>query len=202
MIGKEILNYRIIQFIGAGGMGAVYLAENKFISKQKVAVKVIKANMANSFTRQLLKDEAEKLAELNHPNIVAFHNYHIDEEGNIYLIMEYADGKDLDTYIRNVSGLIVENRICPLFEPILDGVGYAHKHGILHRDIKPSNIVITNEGVPKILDFGIAKIMEKHQDDDGGTQVDGTQVDGTQVEEEEPIMGTPSYMSPEQVKGE
>ena len=196
MIGKEILNYRIIQFIGAGGMGAVYLAENKFISKQKVAVKVIKANMANSFTRQLLKDEAEKLAELNHPNIVAFHNYHIDEEGNIYLIMEYADGKDLDTYIRNVSGLIVENRICPLFEPILDGVGYAHKHGILHRDIKPSNIVITNEGVPKILDFGIAKIMEKHQDDDG------TQVDGTQVEEEEPIMGTPSYMSPEQVKGE
>lgn len=71
MIGKEILNYRIIQFIGAGGMGAVYLAENKFISKQKVAVKVIKANMANSFTRQLLKDEAEKLAELNHPNIVA-----------------------------------------------------------------------------------------------------------------------------------
>ena len=134
MIGKEILNYRIIQFIGAGGMGAVYLAENKFISKQKVAVKVIKANMANSFTRQLLKDEAEKLAELNHPNIVAFHNYHIDEEGNIYLIMEYADGKDLDTYIRNVSGLIVENRICPLFEPILDGVGYAHKHGILHRD--------------------------------------------------------------------
>lgn len=201
MIGKEILNYRIIQFIGAGGMGAVYLAENKFISKQKVAVKVIKANMANSFTRQLLKDEAEKLAELNHPNIVAFHNYHIDEEGNIYLIMEYADGKDLDTYIRNVSGLIVENRICPLFEPILDGVGYAHKHGILHRDIKPSNIVITNEGVPKILDFGIAKIMEKRQDD-GGTQVDGTQVDGTQVEEEEPIMGTPSYMSPEQVKGE
>ena len=177
MIGKEILNYRIIQFIGAGGMGAVYLAENKFISKQKVAVKVIKANMANSFTRQLLKDEAEKLAELNHPNIVAFHNYHIDEEGNIYLIMEYADGKDLDTYIRNVSGLIVENRICPLFEPILDGVGYAHKHGILHRDIKPSNIVITNEGVPKILDFGIAKIMEKRQDD-GGTQVDGTQVDG------------------------
>ena len=201
MIGKEILNYRIIQFIGAGGMGAVYLAENKFISKQKVAVKVIKANMANSFTRQLLKDEAEKLAELNHPNIVAFHNYHIDEEGNIYLIMEYADGKDLDTYIRNVSGLIVENRICPLFEPILDGVGYAHKHGILHRDIKPSNIVITNEGVPKILDFGIAKIMEKRQDD-GGTQVDGTQVDGTHVEEEEPIMGTPSYMSPEQVKGE
>ena len=142
MIGKEILNYRIIQFIGAGGMGAVYLAENKFISKQKVAVKVIKANMANSFTRQLLKDEAEKLAELNHPNIVAFlNNYHIDEEGNIYLIMEYADGKDLDTYIRNVSGLIVENRICPLFEPILDGVGYAQawhsapRHQALqHRD--------------------------------------------------------------------
>ena len=213
MIGKEILNYRIIRFIGRGGMGSVFLAENKFISKQKVAIKVINANMSNSFTRQLLKDEAERLAELNHPNIVAFHNYHIDEEGNIYLIMEYADGKDLETYIRDVSGLIVESRICPLFEPILDGVGYAHKHGILHRDIKPSNIVITNEGVPKILDFGIAKIMEKQPENEapadrqalGDTTSDSagtTSAPRTSDPAEEPIMGTPSYMSPEQVKGE
>lgn len=206
MIGKEILNYRIIRFIGKGGMGSVFLAENKFITKQKVAIKVINANMSNAFTRQLLKDEAERLAELNHPNIVAFHNYHIDEEGNIYLIMEFADGKNLEQYIKNVSGLIVESRICPIFEPILDGVGYAHKHGILHRDIKPSNIIITDEGVPKILDFGIAKLMDKNTEEEkDSTEAGTTQVGSNAAEkkhEDDLIMGTPAYMSPEQVKGE
>ena len=186
MIGKEILNYRIVSFIGKGGMGTVYLAEHKFISTQKVAIKVINANMANDYTRSRLKEEAEHLAELKHQNIVTFHDYHIDDEGNIYLIMEYADGKSLDDYIRTESGLIVQERICPIFEPILDAVGYAHKHNILHRDIKPSNIVITKEGTPKILDFGIAKLIKSKGDEAN----------------EDFIVGTPSYMSPEQVKGE
>lgn len=186
MIGKEILNYVITGFIGKGGMGSVYAAENKHISQQKVAIKVINADMVNEFTRNKLKEEAERLATLNHPNIVHFLNYHIDEEGNVYLIMEYADGVSLEKYIETISGLIVEDRICPLFEPILDAVGYAHKHNILHRDIKPSNIIITNEGAPKILDFGIAKIIKN----DGNEDSDNL------------IMGTPSYMSPEQVKGE
>lgn len=185
MIGKEILNYTITSYIGKGGMGSVYLAEHKFIKQQKVAIKVINADMVNDFTRRHLQEEAEHLAELNHPNIVHFINYHIDENGNIYLIMEYADGISLDKYIETVSGLIVEDRICPLFEPILDAVGYAHKHHILHRDIKPSNIIITHEGIPKILDFGIAKIIKQGKEDD----------------EENLIMGTPSYMSPEQVQG-
>lgn len=186
MIGKEILNYRIVSLLGRGGMGSVYLAEHKLISKQKVAIKVINASMVNDFTRNLLKDEAEHLAGLHHHNIVAFHDYHIDRAGNIYLVMEYADGKSLDDYIKYINGLIVEERICPLFEPILDGVGYAHKKGILHRDIKPANIVITTEGAPKILDFGIAQIIKPNVDE----------------EKDNLIMGTPSYMSPEQVKGE
>lgn len=183
MIGKEILNYTILSLIGQGGMGSVYLGENKYIKEQKVAIKVINSNMVNDFTRKQLEEEAKRLAELNHPNIVRFYNYHIDEEGNVYLIMEYADGMPIDQYIRTVSGLIVEDRICPLFEPILDAVGYAHQHKIIHRDIKPSNIIITKEGIPKILDFGIATIIGKG-------------------EEEGLIMGTPSYMSPEQVKGQ
>ncbi len=186
LIGKEVLNYRIISLIGRGGMGSVYLAEHKLISKQKVAIKVINANMVNDFTRNMLKDEAEHLAGLHHHNIVTFHDYHIDKEGSIYLIMEYADGKSLDDYIKNVNGLIVEDRICHIFEPILDGVGYAHKHGILHRDIKPANVVITTDGTPKILDFGIAKIIKNNGEDVNDNLV----------------MGTPSYMSPEQVKGE
>lgn len=186
LIGKEVLNYHIVSLIGRGGMGSVYLAEHKLINKQKVAIKVINANMVNDFTRNMLKEEAEHLAGLHHHNIVTFHDYHIDKEGNIYLIMEYADGKSLDDYIKNVNGLVVEDRICPLFEPILDGVGYAHKQGILHRDIKPANVVITTDGTPKILDFGIAKIIQNNGEDDSDNL----------------IMGTPSYMSPEQVKGE
>lgn len=186
MISKNILNYTIISFIGSGGMGSVYLAEHHTIKNQRVAIKVIKADLVNDFTRQRIKEEAELLASLQHPNIVRFHDFHIDEDGNIYLIMEYADGVGIDDYIRNVTGLIVEDRICSLFEPILDAVDYAHRHKIVHRDIKPSNIIITKEGVPKILDFGIAGLMN----------------DNEETAKEKIIMGTPSYMSPEQVKGD
>lgn len=182
MIGTEILNYRITSLVGSGGMGTVYVAEHKYITQQKVAIKVINADMVNDYTRERLKQEAEHLAALNHPNIVKLINYHIDEKGNIYLIMEYAEGVSLEKFINEVNGLVVEDRICGIFEPILDAFGYAHSKGILHRDIKPSNIMISEEGVPKVLDFGIATIM--------GKQEDGV------------IAGTPSYMSPEQVQGQ
>lgn len=186
MIGKEILNYTIVSLLGKGGMGSVYLAEHKYIKQQKVAIKVINGNIINDFTRQKLAEEADRLARMNHPNIVHFINYHIDEVGNIYLIMEYADGCSLEDYIKNVSGLIVEEKICSFFEPLLDAFDYAHKHKIIHKDIKPSNIIITNEGIPKVLDFGISALLgEEGEDTDKGI-----------------IMGTPSYMSPEQVKGE
>lgn len=186
MIGKEILNYTIISLIGKGGMGSVYLAEHKYIKQQKVAIKVINGNMINDFTRQRLAEEADRLARLNHPNIVHFINYHIDEVGSIYLIMEYADGNSLEDYIKNVSGLIVEEKICSFFEPLLDAFDYAHKHKIIHKDIKPSNIIITTEGTPKILDFGIAALLDERED----------------TTDKDIIMGTPSYMSPEQVRGE
>lgn len=200
----EILNYIFTEqdLIGKGGMGSVYRARHKFIEGEMAAVKVINSNMITDFTRQLLQQEAENLSSLNHPNIVQFKNYHIDEKGNVYLIMEYVDGLSLDQYIRRETGLIVESRICPIFEPILDAVGYAHKRGahgrgIMHLDIKPANIIIkkekTSDGeekiVPKILDFGIAQIIKT-----GETQNNANQP--------KLIMGTPSYMSPEQTKGE
>lgn len=198
MIGKEILNYRITGIIGQGGMGTVYLGVNKYIQEQKVAIKVINHDMLNDFTRQRLEDEAHRLASLNHPNIVRLVNFHKDEKGSVYLIMEYAEGISIEKYLLEVNGLVVEDRICPLFEPILDGIGCAHKHKsknekgvlvpdpIIHCDIKPANIVITPDKEPKIkiLDFGIAKIVSEQ---DGRASM---------------VMGTPSYMSPEQVKGE
>ena len=201
----EILNYIFTEqdIIGKGGMGSVYKAKHKFIEGEMAAVKVINANMITDFTRQLLQQEAQNLSSLNHPNIVQFKNYHIDEQGNIYLIMEYVDGLSLDQYIRKETGLIVESRICPIFEPILDAVGYAHKRGahgkgIMHLDIKPANIIIkkekTSDGeekiVPKILDFGIAQIIKTED------------VVITGGPTKKVIMGTPSYMSPEQTKGE
>lgn len=187
MIGKEILNYTVVSFIGKGGMGSVYLGEHKYIKSQKVAIKVINKEMVNSFTKQRLEEEAVHLAGLSHQNIVHFQDYHIDEEGNLYLIIEYADGVSLDEYIKTVSGLIVEDRICTLFDPILDAVGYAHRHKVVHLDIKPANIIITNENIPKVLDFGIAQMIKEDDSDEGNAGI---------------IMGTPSYMSPEQVKGE
>lgn len=193
IIGKEILNYIILSQIGKGGMGSVYLAEHKYIKQQKVAIKVINANMVNDFTRNRLAEEADRLSRLNHPNIVHFVNYHIDEEGNVYLIMEYAEGDNLEHYINHVSGLIVEEKVAPIFEPILDAMEYAHKHNIIHKDIKPSNIIITTEGIPKVLDFGISSLME---DKSAGLSAEDSQQDN------DIIMGTPSYMSPEQVKGQ
>lgn len=185
MIGKEILNYTIVSLLGSGGMGRVYFAENKYIKQQKVAIKVINSSMINEFTRKTFAEEADRLARLNHPNIVHFINYHIDEDGNIYIIMEYAEGYSLEDYIKNVSGLIVEEKVCPFFEPLLDAFDYAHKNKIIHKDIKPANIIITHDGTPKILDFGIAALLDER----GESGV------------EDIIMGTPSYMSPEQVKG-
>lgn len=184
-IGREVLNYIIVRLLGSGGMGSVYLAENKFINGSKVAIKVINSDMANDFTRNKLKEEAEILTSLNHPNIVRFLNYQIDDAGTVFLIMQFVEGTRLDVYIRNFSGLIVEDRIGPLFEPILDAIEYAHQHNVIHRDIKPSNIVITPEGQPMVLDFGISSIVNE-----SGQLNDNT------------VIGTPSYMSPELIKAE
>ncbi len=193
IIGKEVLNYLITSEIGKGGMGTVYLAQNKNMQADKVAIKMINSSMVNDFTKQRLKEEAEILQKLSHTNIVGFKTFHIDKDDNVYLIMEYAEGLTLEDYIRKKHGLVVEKDSEEIFAPILDAFAYAHKQGVLHRDIKPSNIIITEtedkDGkkiiVPKILDFGIAKIFSKDN-----------------VAKEELFMGTPSYMSPEQIKME
>lgn len=182
MIPMEILNYRVLRQIGSGGMGEVYLAQNQSIN-QLVAIKSLHPQFANNQAlRSRFKQEAMMLSSLNHPNIVKFLNY-VENEYGVFLIMEYVDGCTLEDFINKKNGLIVEKRAYPMMCEILDAFSYAHNHGIVHRDIKPSNIFINKEGHIKVMDFGIAQIFS------------------TIAGSEEPVMGTPSYMSPEQVMG-
>ena len=181
----NIPNYKILKEIGAGGMGTVYLAEHTLI-KRKVAIKSLKQDLIkNEQLRERFKKEATALAQLEHPNIVRLNEY-IEQQDGIFLIMEFVDGLPLDEHINNVSGPINEEKLIPMFLQILDAFEYAHKNKIVHRDIKPSNIIITKDGKIKVLDFGIAKIM----DETNSMTKTGTQ------------MGSVLYMSPEQVKGE
>ncbi len=185
MIGKKILNYEIKSLLGEGGMGNVYLAEHAQLGR-KVAIKMLHPRLAsNESLRKRFLNEASAMAHLQHPNIVGLLDYVESDEG-LFLIMEYVQGEELDIHIREVSGPIAEEKAKVLMSEILDAFNYAHNQGVVHRDIKPSNLLMTNDGRVKVLDFGIAKML----DDDKSMTKTGTQ------------MGTVLYMSPEQVKGE
>lgn len=182
MIPKDILNYRVLRLLGTGGMGSVYLAANTDIDQQ-VAIKALRLEVARNATlRAHFKQEAELLCSLDHPGIVKFLNYVELPEG-VFLIMEYVKGVTLEDYINKKNGLIVEKKAYPLINEILDAFAYAHSKGIVHRDIKPSNIIIQPDGHIKVMDFGIAQIVSEASSDTSVT------------------MGTPTYMSPEQVYG-
>jgi serine/threonine protein kinase len=183
MIGTKILNYEIKSLLG--GMGNVYLGEHTQLER-KVAVKMLHPRLtSNSALRERFKNEASAMAHLQHPNIVALYDYMENEDG-LFLIMEYVEGHELDHYIKNVTGPISEEEIEKIMAQTLGAFDFAHSKGIVHRDIKPSNILLTAEGQVKVLDFGIAKLL----DADKTLTKTGTQ------------MGTVLYMSPEQVKGE
>jgi serine/threonine protein kinase len=187
MIGQQVLNYTIEALLGEGGMGNVYLGLHTRLDR-KVAIKVLNPALArNSEIRERFRNEAATLSRLQHPNIVVLYDY-LEEENALYLFMEYVEGKPLDEYIRTVSGPIPENRVVPMFSRLLEGFAYAHNKGVIHRDIKPSNIMVTAGMEGKILDFGIAKLID--QTNDPKLTKAGTR------------MGTVLYMSPEQVKGE
>lgn len=159
----------------------MYLAVNTSIDQQ-VAIKVLRPEFAKSARlRERFKKEAQLLSGLDHPNIVKFLNYVETPEG-VFLIMEYVKGITLEDYIKHKNGLIVESRAYPMLSEILDAFEYAHSKGIVHQDIKPSNIIIQEDGHVKIMDFGIAQIVTDANN--GGA-----------------VMGTPEYMSPEQIYG-
>jgi serine/threonine protein kinase len=182
MIGKTILHYRIIEKLGEGGMGVVYKAEDSKLERI-VAIKFLPRHIsANSEDRERFNIEAKAAASLNHPNIA--HIYAIEEsDDEMFIVMEYIDGIELREKIK--SGSIATDETLNVAIQIAEGLDVAHNKGIVHRDIKSSNIMITNDGKVKIMDFGLAKIK-------GGSEV--TKIGST--------VGTVSYMSPEQAKGE
>lgn len=180
---ESLFNYNIIKVLGEGGMSRVYLGEDP-VTHQQVAIKELLPNLAHSKDlRERFRREAQIMAKLDHPNIVKLLKFE-ETATSFYLIMEYVDGMDLEQHIKEVTGPISEPKAIEIMSTLLDAFGYAHEKGVVHRDIKPANIIITRDGKVKVLDFGIAKIVDENAS--GRTQT------GTRI-------GTVAYMSPEQV---
>ena len=177
----QIRDYKLIQKLGEGGMGTVYLADDIMLER-KVAIKILNPLLTkDSHFTERFRNEAKVQASLIHPNIVALYNY-FRESDNYCMVMEYVEGVTLKQLITN-TGPLPEQKVVWILNQTLEAVGFAHKKGIIHRDIKPSNILITKDNTIKILDFGIAKILQ-----DKGLTKTGTK------------LGTVYYMSPEQIK--
>ncbi|MGD2029580.1 MAG: serine/threonine-protein kinase [Desulfobacterales bacterium] len=175
--------YEIIKELGKGGMGLVYQAHDPQIDRQ-VALKVLRVDRVvnEEFVSRFFK-EAKFIGRLSHPNIVTVYDVGRDH-GTIYIAMEYLQGKPLNEVIR--SGRLRVETIIDIALQVANALGYAHNKGIVHRDIKPSNIILTDEGHVKLTDFGIARAEDQNAAQQTQTGV---------------ILGTPFYMSPEQVMG-
>ena len=185
--GKRLGKYLLKTKLGQGGMGTVYLAIDTRL-KRNVALKVLPKEMAadEAAVKRFLR-EARVAARLNHPNVVAV--YDVDRQrGFCFLVMELVDGRTASELLR--EGPLSWTEATRLVADACRGLVAAHEAGLVHRDIKPSNIMRTNDGLVKLADFGLAKVM-----DDPGPAKNPLTQSGT-------ILGTPHYMSPEQCRGE
>ncbi len=156
--GRRIGPFLIVREIGEGGMGTVYLAERESDFRQRVAVKLIRADVAGAETIRRFTIERQTLAALNHPRIVRLIDGGTTEDGLPYLVVDYVEGVHIDKYC-NTHKLGVKERLS-LFLEVCGAVQYAHQNLIVHCDLKPSNILVTEESVPMLLDFGIAKLLD------------------------------------------
>jgi serine/threonine protein kinase/Tfp pilus assembly protein PilF len=191
MMGDRIGPYRVLRTLGAGGMGEVYLAERADAQfEQQVAIKVVYGGALSRSVQSRLKMERQILAQLDHPNIAHLLDGGELPDGSAYIVMEYVDGTAIDAYCDS-NRLDIFARL-KLFQIVCAAVHYAHQNLIVHRDLKPSNILVTAAGLPKLLDFGIAKILDERQSRNHTLAVTHADIR---------IM-TPDHASPEQVRGQ
>jgi len=185
--GHHIGAYRIVRELGSGGMGSVYLADRddgEFL--QRAAIKIVRGGFASAFLLQRFREERRILASLEHPNIARLLDGGTTASGLPYVVMEYVEGEPIDRYCVD-RRLSLRERLA-IFQQVCAAVQYAHHHLVIHRDIKPGNILVTADGTPKLLYFGIAKLLDS---DTGLERSANTTLH---------VM-TPESASPEQVSG-
>ena len=187
--GRQVGPYTIQRSLGRGGMGDVYLAVRHHPFKRYVALKIIRRGIDTRDVLMRFEVERQILASLSHPNVARLYDGGMTSEGLPYFAMEYVQGKQITEYC-DANHLSIDERI-KLFQIVCDAVQHTHQNLIIHRDLKPSNILVTKEGVVKLLDFGIAKLLNPHL---SPLSLPATNTDLRPM--------TPEYASPEQVRGE
>lgn len=190
MVGRRIGPYRLVELADSGGMGDVYLGvrdDGHF--EKRVAIKFIRAGLTSQPALDRFRYERQILAQLDHPYIAKLLDGGTDSDGHPYFVMEYVQGQPIHEYC--AARRFTVQQKCELFIKVCEAVSYAHRNLVIHRDLKPRNILVTNDGDPKLLDFGIAKLMAE------GAPGAGDALTGIM---DRPL--TPDYASPEQVRGE
>ena len=192
LLGKTIADrYELLEIIGQGGIGVVYKAKHTLMGRI-VAFKMLRSeSLEDERNRKRFQQEAEAISQLNHPNIVSVFDFGFTQDNSAFLVMDYLDGKDLDTLIQE-EGYLTPEEVAPIFTQICDAMTQSHQHGIIHRDLKPGNIIVVKEGkksVAKLVDFGMAKFEAKNNRKAQSLTQPGE------------VFGSPYYMSPEQCIG-
>jgi serine/threonine-protein kinase len=179
---REVAGYEILGILGRGAMGVVYKARQRGLNRLVALKMILAGSHAAASEQHRFRIEAQAVARLQHPNIVQIYEIG-EEEGRPFFSLEFVDGASLDKKVRGEP--LPPQEAARLGQQLAEAMDYAHKNGIIHRDLKPANILMTSAGIPKIGDFGLAKRIE----DDAGQTRTGT------------VLGTPSYMAPEQAEG-
>ena len=181
MIGKTVGKYRIVERLGRGGMGTVYKAIDETLDRE-VAIKVLNADLGDSDILKRFRAEAVTLARLNHPGIATLYELYRDDT-ELLMVMEFVRGETVHELSERM-GALAPPQAAHLAMQVLDALSHAHRAGVVHRDLKPANLMVTELGIVKVMDFGIARVLGTEHFTQGGY-----------------MMGTPAYMAPEQVLG-